>query len=445
MRRVLLCCLALSLAGIAPSAAEKVFVPVVEPIAADGRALATEMWISNYDLVERSYSAKFLRAESNGTERAGSARSLVPADRAVLLDRLAPAGETGLVEIEIDAIPELLVDAWVRSTGPGGAEHYAALPVITRHNQAAAGTTARLLRLERDSYATFDLAVANFGAAPASCRAEFFGNDGSPAGETTLIVEAQSLGRAKDIHNLTGGARFAHVSCDQAFYAFASIVDRATGIAEFVTPGAPEENELASAADAADEPLVFSFRRTGVFHTAKTGQEKGIIRIPVPNELNLAKLTVTWDVIPGPWHSKTPHGNHAMIWLHRGKFRSNTMANVNAFGPKKSFVKMNQNVDMAAKTNTNAKVGMALDKGIAYRVVYTYDAANRDVTTKIYNEKLELLKTMQMKGTAQNRTLKIPVSGMIAEFGHYKGQHFPELPSYGWSYANIIVEGVPNK
>lgn len=445
MRRVLLCCIALGLAGIAPSAAEKVFVPVVEPVAADGSALSTEMWISNYDIVERAYTAKFLRAESNGTERAGSARSLVPADRAVLLDRLAPAGATGLVEIEVDSVPEFLVDAWVRSTGRDGADHYAALPVIKQGNQVAAGATARLLRLERNSYATFDLAVANFGAQPASCRAEFFGNDGSSAGATTLIVEAQSLGRARDIHNLVGGVKFAHVSCDQAFYPFASIVDRDTNIADFVTPGAPEENELASAPEAADEPLVFSFRRTGVFHTAKVGEEKGIIRIPVPNELSLDKLTVTWDVIPGPWHTKSPSGNHAMIWLHRGKFRSNTMANVNAFGPKKSFVKMNQNVDMAARTNTNTKVGLALDKGIAYRLVYTYDAANRDITTRIYNEKLELLKTMQMKGTAQNRVLKIPVTGMVSEFGHYKGQHPPEMPSYGWSYANIIVEGIPKK
>ena len=47
---------------------------------------------------------------------------------------------------------------------------------------------------------------------------------------------------------------------------------------------------------------------------------------------DLRRFIAEWDVVPGPWTGSKPDGNHNLIWIHRGKYRSNTLANVNTFG-----------------------------------------------------------------------------------------------------------------
>ena len=63
--------------------ADTVYVPVVEPVNAAGTPLATQLWISNFDGVERPYATAFLQADRAGAapkrgqlDRAGRPRGL---------------------------------------------------------------------------------------------------------------------------------------------------------------------------------------------------------------------------------------------------------------------------------------------------------------------------------------------------------------------------------
>ena len=55
------------------------------------------------------------------------------------------------------------------------------------------------------------------------------------------------------------------------------------------------------------------------------------------------------------------------------------------------------------------------------------------------------MKGGQYDGTARNRLITVPGTGLVAEFGNYNDQELPEVSSLGWRFANFHVEIVqPN-
>lgn len=299
-------------------------------------------------------------------------------------------------------------------------------------------------------YRTLVAGAAIPGSKAAACQVRLVKMDGSVVDEVRLDVQGGTNAQfdfAERIGTRQAAAvAAAKVSCDQPFHAYAA----AAGVnepkvtwGEFRGPSGVCDFTVQAAE--LDQPGVFIAAKTGTIHTAATGNEKGIVCIKAPKDLALDRMTVEWDVNTGPWHKKTPHGNHSMIWLHRGRFRSGSIVNVNAFGPRKYFIKMNQNVDMDAGSRTKAQMGLALQPGNQYHVRSIYDAGNKRSFTEVFENGV-MLKKMEIPTTARNRTLLVPAFGysekgaLFAEFGHNKGQHFPELPSYGWRYSNLRVE-----
>src|ERR1700710_1837374 len=107
MKKSLACCLALTALGLAaPMRAATVYVPVLEPVNAKGAALATQLWISNFGPQPLPYSTTLLQGDRAEAETK-SLGATVPADRAVYLDKVAAAGETGL--LAVDTAQDLLV------------------------------------------------------------------------------------------------------------------------------------------------------------------------------------------------------------------------------------------------------------------------------------------------------------------------------------------------
>lgn len=306
---------------------------------------------------------------------------------------------------------------------------------------------AALAGLERDGgYRSLVVGAAVPGAKSARCEAQLFDRGGRILEEAAFDVDAGSTAQF-DFAQLLGNrvAVATEVSCDQPFYSYAAAAgtkEPKLTWAEGVGPSGACDFTVEAIEF---EPGFYLAGQEGTIHNARQEKAKGIVCVKVPKDLKLGKLVLEWDVAVGPWHKKTPHGNHAMIWLHRGRFRSGTVANVNAFGPKKSIIKMNQNVDMGKQQNTNTKASMALVNDSIYHLRYTYDAANRAISTEVFLNGV-MVKRMDMKGTAQNRVLSVPVFGyttkgaLFAEFGHFPGQHFPEMPSFGWRYSNLRVE-----
>lgn len=445
MKRSLACSCALVVLGLAaPSKAEPVYVPVVGARGADGQALATQLWISNFTREERSYASVLLAPETDGTERSGrGARATVPARKAAYLERLAGEGETGLLEIE--SAGGLAVNAWIES-GRGNRTFYAGVPVISPANRLAAGGAAYLNGLAPDGQREVaSLALVNVGREPAQCQVDFLRADGSAIGAGVAVdVPALSLRPFADALGLglETEARSVRASCDQAFYAYALATDRATAELAFVTP----ETAFAAAAArtgpskaAAKQTIVFT--QSGRFHYATKEHAKAILRLPVPRQMDLARVTAELDVVAGPWNPRLKSGAHNLLFFHRGRFRSNTIANVNAFGPRRNLFKMNQNLDLPAGQNTRAETGYTLVHGQRYHVTIVQDAATRTVVATLAQNG-QTLRTLRFSGSVKNGAVTVPAAGLVAEFGNYNNQGLPEVSSLAFAYENFRVEMV---
>ena len=320
------------------------------------------------------------------------------------------------------------------------------LPFDTR-KLAPARDIAALGALEREGgYRALVVGAAVPGIEAAQCSARLLDARAGLLAEARFTVDAGSSNQI-DFADRIGNrvAAGAQVSCDQPFYSYgaaAGTEDKKLVWAEDIGPNAACDFTV----DATEvETGVFIAGQEGTVHSAARGKEKGVVCIHVPSDLNVAKMVLEWNVNPGPWNSRRVSGNHALIYLHRGRFRSNTVSNVNAFGPGKGFVKMNQNVDMAKLANTNTKMGLLMEQNKTYHLRYTFNASARTILLEVFLND-ELVKTSTMGTAPKTKVLLVPKAGLspkgalFSEFGHFRGQHPPEMDSPGWRYSNLRVE-----
>ncbi len=413
VKRILACSLALVALGLAvPLRAEPVYVPVLEAREAGGQQLATRLWISNFDGVERSYAA-------------------------------AGDSETGLLEIERTG--ELSVNAWIES-GRGRRTFYAGVPVISEANRLAAGDAAYLNGLAREAgREVTSLALVNVGREAAQCQVDFLRADGAEIGVGVAVdVPALSLRPFDDALGLGSEpeAASARVSCDQAFYAYALASDGASGEISFVTPEtafAAVTPRAGRSKVAATAKATIVFTQSGRFHYATKEHAKAILRIPVPHAMNAARVTAELDFVAGPWNPRMKNGAHNLLFFHRGRFRGNTLANVNALGPNKSLLKINQNLDMPAHLNTKAETGFAFVHGQRYHIKMVQDAATHVVELTLSQDG-QTLRTLRFGGSMKGGAIEVPATGLVAEFGNYNNQGLPEVSSLAFAYENFRAE-----
>lgn len=430
----------------APLGAAEVFVPALNPVANDGSRSETELWISNPGATGDTARAAFLAADTDGTQRTGIPTSVtVFAKGSVNVTHVAQSGKFGLVAVDVGS--GLLVEGRIVSTSATGGVVVSRVPVISDATKITAGSNAELLGLERNPEGgrLVHLGVVNLGSAAASCQVAFFRADGSPVASTvTLTLKPVSLLHFQDALGTLGEGRVSgvrgEVSCNQPFYAYAATFGWPSSHYLFVTPS----GTVASSGGPSNPPPGSSvlFERAGLVHEATASVPKGRVTVTVPRDLSLKRLVLDMDVVPGPWNPEKVPGNHAIVWLYRGKFRSNTVANVNAFGPNKYTVKMNQNVDLPAGQITAAEGSLTFQQGQRYHLHYVYDAENGVVTATV-SAAGQTLRSISAAATATNRHLTVPAAGMIAEFGHYFGQEGPEVASIGWKYYDLRIEMVP--
>lgn len=427
-----------------PPAAAEVYIPALDPVAADGSRSETELWISNGGTTQAQYSALFLPAFSDGTKRTGQATTgAVVGGRSINVTKVVQSGKVGLVAVELAA--GMVLDARIVSTTASGAIAIAPVPVITASNRLAAGAKAELVGLERDPDRgrLIHFGLVNLGNQVAQCQLAFFRSDGTSIGGNVLLaLQPLSLSHYVDALSTLGQVKIAGVrstvTCNQPFYAYAALFATPNSHYSFIVPAAtPGSGGTNPPPPPGGKTVVFE--RQGVVHTASVSVPKGRVDVPVSGELSLRRLVLDMDVVAGPWNREKIPGNHAIVWLYRGKFRGNTVANINSFGPNKYTVKSSQNIELPAGALTVDEGGLELIQGQRYHVHHVYDAENGRVTTTVSTGGQTKL-GLSMEATAPNRTLVIPANGMVAEFGHYFGQEGPEVASPGWSYQNLRIE-----
>ncbi len=420
--------------------AAPVWVPIVGLEGAAGRTIPTKLWISNDAGATKAYSSVF--RQTDGVVADEALQGNVPAEKAVFFDKASARQQTGLLEIEA---ADLRVDAWIQ-TSRGRQTFMTRVPVISADVLTEGGATAYLNGLSRN---LAKIGLVNLGAEAARCDVDFLRADGNlAAASATVVVAAGTLQQFDDALGVLPAdqAATAQVSCSQAFYAYAVAVNKATSEVSFSTPESAMAvkaavNTARKASTTVDSKGTVVFNAAGLLHKASKQNEKAILRIPVPQALALRQMTIDWDVTPGPWSTKNRAGAHALIWMYRGKFRSNTVANVNFYGPNKNFMKVNQNIDLPQGANTNASGSMTLTQGKTYHYHYVYDSASKAIVVTVAQDG-HVLKTVRLGTSAANGTLTIPAAGLLTDFGHYSTQNGPEVPTWGWSYSNLRVEMV---
>jgi hypothetical protein len=449
MKKLLFASLVLA-ASVSPAFAGFVYVPVLDRTGSGGSKHTTEVWVSNNGTEERRYATLFLPAGSNGTQRSGtSTKSTVLAGRTVKLIGLG--GAPGLLEIEGGT--QVLVEARMSNAPSGGFGAATSVPVISSENALAPNAIAELLALSRDTSGAYtDLEVVNLGNQAAQCAIQFFRADGTQIASTAKVaVPPLALRHFGDVFTILGTTAVAdaraRVACNQTFFAFAGIFNPARTLLTFVTPAASGASTLAGPNGPPPTAGAIVFEKSGQVHKPELGNETRQITVPVPQALSLKRVTIDWDVVPGPWTASKPDGNHNLIWVHRGKYRSNTLANVNTFGPPRSGIKNTQNLDMAAKALTLQEVPLVLQQGISYHFHYVYNAETNRVVLTVTSQGSTptTVATIDMEGSAANRLIAVPATGLIVQFGHTAEQAAEgvEFPTYGWVYSNLRIEMVP--
>ena len=435
--------------SVPPAFAGFVYVPVLDRNGPSGSTHLTEVWVSNSGPQERRYGTLFLPAGTDGTQRpVPSAKATLQPLRTSKLVGIGSPGAPGLLEIE--AGTQVVVHARMANSPASGFAGTTEVPVISSDNALTAGSSAHLQGLFRDLSGSYtDLAVVNLSNQPAACDIQFFRADGAQIGGTARVsVQPLSLRSFGDALLLLGAPSIAdaraQVSCNQLFFALAPVFTASRTLLSFVTPSASGASTLPGPTAPGPAPGAIVFERSGEVHRPVVGQEVRILNVPVAQPLALRKFTAEWDVVAGPWTATKPDGNHNLIWIHRGKYRSNTLANVNTFGPPRSEIKNTQNVDMAAKALTMQEVPLAFQQGVSYHLRYVYDAEINKVTLTVTSGGATV-STLEMNGSAINKTITVPATGLFVQFGHTAAQAAGgiEFPTYGWVYSNLRIEMQP--
>jgi hypothetical protein len=431
----------LTLAVGMPATAERFYVPVLGAPDAEGRTLPTEIWVANGAQEKTAVAARFVRGA------AAKARTFDVEPGGRLLDRLAGAGEIGL--IAVDAADERAVSAWMPSAdGSSVAE----VPVIGPRDKYQPGAEPGL-DVARD-YDQLFVGAANVSDRAASCHAILFDESNVEIARVPFEVPAKSLAR----HDAAGWlgaqqAAYAQVGCNRDFYPI--------GVTTSVAPDGGRTAIVAKGVGpngTCQRFVTLTLLPSGVvggvvpdnFHQATGANPKGIVCIRTPVELRIGRAVFEWDVAVGPW-SKKPSGVHNAAYFFLERYRSGVIGNINLLGPGKDLAKWMQNVGMPKGMNTNAKSGFKAER-VVYHMVWTFDAHNKTGTLLIQNSARQTLATITNRvAPGNNQTLVIKPYGngnlaqlaMVAEFGNYVGQHHPEMASLGWTYANFAMSFTP--
>ncbi|HEV2844991.1 MAG TPA: hypothetical protein VG477_09105, partial [Thermoanaerobaculia bacterium] len=296
MRKMFLAISALLALGTAsPALAGNVYIPVL-----DRAGAVTEVWIANSGLQERRYATWFIAAGTDGSVRppVPVTRTIVLGGRTTRVSGITTPGQIGL--LEIDAAPQLAIDARLRNPNSGEAPLlYTDVPVISSANALAANATAHLLGLGRSNAGAFtDLGVVNLARQVAQCSVSFYRASGSQIGGTaTVDVAPLSLRNFGDALGLLGESQAADaraaVTCDRQFYAYAGVFDPGTTSLSFAEPAGTGVSTLGSGGGPTTPPPAGNaivFTRDGSIHTPANGNESSSFFVPVSSALSLKRM-----------------------------------------------------------------------------------------------------------------------------------------------------------
>lgn len=421
-----------------------VYVPLASNVLIAGANYSTKVWVSNPDSVTHHITTTFIQEGVAGTTGAAppSPNLFMVATSSLALPNIAPAGQTGL--LSINGPTALVVGARIEVTNSDGSLlGITSVPVITQNNVAAAGSFIEVQGLQRGvGNVITDYAMVNLGSAPAQCTVGAVDLTGAVlAAPTTVSMPALSRRDFNDVLAILGQASVSDVrvaaTCNQPFYAFATVYAPGTGAIAYVAPSPTLAGSVGPAlaipsGGGGTAPGDVSLVVPGTFLDATNSDSEQLYTLAAPVGVPYKRATISWDLHIGTF----PTGLFTGVMAFRRPNNSRTLRE-----PFCAVQLINRNsktlLDLGLETAFERTVG-PWKQNSDYHCTLTYDLTINQCSLAVSEGGGPVIYTIagpaqwfDMSATAAN-----PLEIDFGQTGIGDGAYYPPI---GWSFANLNV------
>ncbi|HEX4965412.1 MAG TPA: hypothetical protein VF173_31670 [Thermoanaerobaculia bacterium] len=234
----------------------------------------------------------------------------------------------------------------------------------------------------------------------------------------------------------------ATVSCSQDFYAYGLLADGSTGRLDLVAPVEAEDSvELPAAVPECPATAICS-DAPGVVYVPgpPPGPPLPVGRVTFPAPKGIAKrFLLSMNVTVGPWYAPEPSGKHLIYWFVINNNKD--MPGLLYFlGPNKNEAFARHGLQLTHPQKLKVIRPFAAKVGHTYHVVNDYDLIRKSFSITITDmDTGEVAVALPGKPNLQTYTIKAG-SKYLVDMGFYPGKVPTEVPSYGWTYADVHIE-----
>ncbi len=434
--------LAASLCAAGAAHAGTVYVPSPGLAPVGGSAYEVQVSITNTATASNDVAQALLATNTDGTQRPTPPSTVT-----------AQAGRTAVVKpgaafrglLELKGSGDLRYSARLTGTGPGRLGVY--LPVITSDNLIAGGATAALQGLTGGAGRTADLTLINLATTASQCAASLFQADGTLlAGPVSISMKPLSHQAISNI--FTGGSAAevrATVSCTQNFFTYGLISDAATGEVSYVGPAGNGASGIGPTPPPAACPTgAICFDAKGIVHQPTPAHRVQRVTFPAPAG-SVSRLKMSMDVTVGPWYPADPSGKMLVFWFVVNK-------NFDMFGtfyfrgpdtahpalPQSQAI-LRHGLELTHPQKAKIEQPFSGIVGHTYHCEEDYDLGHGVITMTVTDTTAgQVAATLTDIPNLRAWTFKAGDNFLI-DMG-FPGTNVDEVPSDGWTYANIHLE-----
>ncbi len=300
---------ALVLGLLAPAAAlaGTVFVPLASQVSIGGATYTTKVWVSNPDQAPRHFTTLFIPQGTDGTsQKSANATITVAPSATAVLGSVAPAGQSGL--LEVGGAQQLVVGASLEvRDAAGNLLGATAVAAISQDNALAAGGFMELQGLQRAAAGMItDFSLINLDASAAQCTVAAFGPNGPAlAPPATLSMLPLSRRDFPDVLAILGAEAVADArivaTCDHLFFGFASVYQPGGAAMQMVSPSPTLTGSIGpglpgGGGGPGGGPGNVTFSLPGTFLNATASNSEQFYDLPAQPGVVFKRATIDWDL-----------------------------------------------------------------------------------------------------------------------------------------------------
>ncbi len=454
MPRLVRCLLLTLLCGAAAAHAGTVYVPLPGVSQVGGVSYEAQILISNSSAQPQNVNEHLIATGTDGTQRPAPPIGLqIPASRASIIR----PGATLRGLAEFSGSPNLRYSARLMGSGPAGTLGVQ-LPVLTSENLARGGQTLTLQGLVFAGARTTDFTVVNLGHQASQCTVDLLRTDGTLIRPTATIslnplshfyVANVFNGMVDPVAGVTEAR--AVVSCTREFYTYALLANSATGEVSVVGPSGSGESTLqvpgsgggSGGGEAQCAAGATCFAARGLVHRPTPTAPVGRLSFDAPARTT-TRLRLTMDVTVGNWYAPDPDGKHLIYWFVINRnFDMPGMLYFRGPGAIGDTALARHGIGLRHADKLRIQQPFQALSGRTYRVVNDYDMGRGINTITITDLSTNQVAAI-LQGTPNVRQFALKAGDkFLLDMGFVEGAIPDEVPSYGWSYSNILLEVFP--